>query len=117
MEVIDQDNKFMGTTKLPQASATLTLGIFSIITCFCGGIPGLALGIIALVISSNSVKMYKANPKVYTGYNEIQAGRITAIIGICISGLYLLLFIISISISGWTLTEFPEILEEILNEF
>lgn len=115
MEVIDQENKIKGIEKLPNAAATLTLGIFSIVTCFCGGIPGLALGIIALVISSKSVAMYKANPEAYTGFNEIQAGRITAIIGISISGIYLLFFITTISIWGLALHEFPEVLEEFLN--
>lgn len=117
MEVIDQENKLSGLNKLPNASATLILGIFSIATCFCGGIPGLALGIVALVISSNSVTMYKANPELYTGYSEIQAGRITAIIGITISGFYLLIFIMSMSIWGIAIHEYPEILEDFLNSF
>jgi hypothetical protein len=115
MEVIDQENKLKGIEKLPNSGATLILGIFSIMTCFCGGIPGLALGIVALVISSNSVAMYKANPGSYTGYSEIQAGRITAIIGISISSIYLLFFIATLSIWGLALHEYPEALENFLN--
>jgi M penetrans paralogue family 26 len=77
-------------TPLPNATATLVLGICSIVTCFCYGIIGLACGIIALAISQKSVKMYKDDPTAYSGWQNLNAGRICAIIGIILSALYLI---------------------------
>jgi hypothetical protein len=118
MEVIDQDqgnNIPLGNNKLPNSGATLALGIFSIFSCFCFAIPGLVLGIVALVISNQSVELYKRNPSLYSGYNEIQAGRITAIIGICLSGLHFLFYLMILGISGWSFTDLPHSLERFLN--
>lgn len=86
--------------KLPNATATLVLGILSILTCFCYGIVGLILGIVAMVISKKAVQMYKMDPELYSDYGNVKAGRITALIGIILSGLYLLLIIIGIAFFG-----------------
>ncbi len=37
--------------ELPNSTGVLVLGILSIVFCWCYGIPGLVLGIIALVMS------------------------------------------------------------------
>jgi hypothetical protein len=73
---------------LPNATATLVLGILSIVICFI-------CGIIALVISNKDVAMYKANPSQYTlaSYNNIKAGRICAIIGLCLQVVGLIFYI------------------------
>jgi len=70
-------NSNTGTAVLPNATATLVLGILSIVVCFI-------CGIVALVISNKDISMYKANPELYSeaSYNNIKAGRICAIIGI-----------------------------------
>lgn len=86
--------------KLPNATATLVLGILSIISCCCLGLPGVIFGIIALVISQNSVKMYRENPSEYSDFGNIQAGRIMAIIGIVLSGLSLIRTIVMLIIYG-----------------
>ncbi len=77
---------------LPNATATLVLGILSIVVC-------LVCGIVALVISNKEVDMYKANPEWYDvgSYNNIKAGRICAIIGIIIQSLFLLFYIAAIA--------------------
>ena len=77
---------------LPNATTVLVLGILSIVTCWCVGIPGLVLGIIALVLSGKSKKLYMENPENYTeGSNKnLMAGRICAIIGTSLSGIYFL---------------------------
>ncbi|MEO6539995.1 MAG: CCC motif membrane protein [Ferruginibacter sp.] len=73
---------------LPNATATLVLGILSIVICFI-------CGIIALVISNKDIAMYKANPAQYTlaSYNNIKAGRICAIIGLCLQVVGLIFYI------------------------
>ena len=43
---------------LPNATPVLVLGILSIVMCFCYGILGLILGIIALVLSASSKRLY-----------------------------------------------------------
>lgn len=64
---------------LPNATATLVLGILSIVVCFI-------CGIIALVLSNKDVADYKANPDAYTAasYSNIKVGRICAIVGLCL---------------------------------
>ncbi len=84
--------------QLPNASASLVLGILSIVTG-CVFI-GLVLGIIGLVISSKDKKMYDQNPQAYDGYGSLNAGRILSIIGIVIGGLVLFYWIIWVVIIG-----------------
>lgn len=86
--------------KLPNATATLVLGILSIISCCCFGLPGLVFGIIALVISQNSVRMYRENPSEYSDYGNLQAGRVMAIIGIVLSSLSLIRIIVMLALYG-----------------
>ena len=75
-------------TALPNATATLVLGILSIVVCFI-------CGIVALVISNKDVAMYKANPELYTesSYSNIRAGRICAIIGLALQVLGLIIYV------------------------
>ena len=79
----------MEKQKLPNATAVLILGIFSILTCCCYGI-GVILGIVALVLAKKDLALYKENPELYKDYSNINTGRILAIIGIILSGIYLL---------------------------
>lgn len=78
--------------KLPNDVPVLVLGIISVAMC---GV-GLVTGIIALSLSSKSMAMYKENPEGYleTSYSQLNAGRICAIIGICISSLVVLFYIV-----------------------
>lgn len=72
---------------LPNATATLVLGIISIVVCF-------VCGIVALIISNRDVAMYKSNPEQYSlaSYNNIKAGRICAIIGIILQVLGMIVY-------------------------
>ena len=84
--------------QLPNATATLVLGILSIVTgCI---FIGLILGIIGLVISSKDKKMYDQNPQAYDGYGSLNAGRILSIIGTILGGLVVLYWIIWVLIIG-----------------
>ena len=77
-----------GDAQLPNATATLVLGILSIVVCFI-------CGIVALAISNKDVALYKANPELYSesSYNNIKAGRICAIIGLALMALGIIIYI------------------------
>lgn len=78
--------------QLPNATATLVLGILSIVVCFI-------CGIVALVISNKDIALYRANPELYSAasYNNIKAGRVCAIIGIALQVIGLIIYIIMIA--------------------
>lgn len=99
----------MGQINLPNATAVLVLGIISIATCWCYGIVGLVCGIIALVLGGKSMKLYNENPQAYTtkSYNNTKAGRICAIIGTILSGLYLVYVIVILAFYGAMLSSMP----------
>ncbi len=78
----------MEKEKLPNATAVLILGILSILTCCCYGM-GVVLGIVALVLAKKDTALYQANPEQYAGYQNLNTGRILAIIGVVISAIYL----------------------------
>jgi len=80
--------------QLPNATTVMVLGILSIVTCFCYGIIGVILGIIALVIAKKDLQLYRENPEVYDGYSNLNTGRICAIIGVSIGSAVLVIFII-----------------------
>lgn len=90
-------------TPLKNATAVLVLGILSILGCFCYGIIGLILAIIALALASKDMKLYAANPEGYTpgSYSNLKAGRICAIIGLVLSCLYFIFFLILIATIGF----------------
>jgi hypothetical protein len=77
---------------LPNSSATLVLGILSLVLG-CGTL-GLILGIIGLVISKEAKQMYDENPDAYTGYGNLNAGRVLCIIGIIVGGTSLLIVLL-----------------------
>ena len=87
---------------LPNATAVLVLGILSIAICWCYGLFGLAMGIIALVLSNKARALYNENPEQYTtgSFKNMSAGRICAIIGTILSSLYVAFVIIYVVIIG-----------------
>ena len=84
---------------LPNATGVLVLGILSIVFCFCYGIIGITLGIIGLVMAKKALKLYLAAPDSYTeiSYRNVKAGRICAIVGLCLSSVYVVIAIIYIA--------------------
>lgn len=87
---------------LPNSTGVLVLGILSIATCFCYGLPGIVMGIIALIMSSSAKKLLDANPDRYSlsSVKNMKAGRVCAIIGLILSALYLVLIVIYFIIIG-----------------
>lgn len=95
---------------LPNSTATLVLGIVSIVPgCFCFGVVGLVCGIIALVISKKDLILYNSNPAEYSvsSYNNLKAGRVCAIIGIVLSSLYFLYIILYFVVLGAAFSMVP----------
>tara|TARA_B100001778_G_C18406794_1_gene546832 strand:- start:382 stop:720 length:339 start_codon:yes stop_codon:yes gene_type:complete len=95
------DNSDSGAENVPYATLVLVLGIISIPSCFCYGIIGLTVGVIALILSKKGIKVYEEAPSKYikTSLNNLKTGRICAIIGISTSLIYIL-FVLLLFASG-----------------
>ena len=94
---------------IPNSQGILILGIFSLVTTFCCfgiGVVGLALGIIAVVLSSKASDVYEQNPKAYTeaSYKNMNGGKICGIIGIVANGVMILFAIVYLIVVGAGLT-------------
>jgi hypothetical protein len=98
MENLSQTPSNQPKAMLPNATAVLVLGICSIV--FGCLFVGLILGIIGLVLGNKSRKLYKENPAIWEGYNQLNAGWIMSIIGLAISALYTIYYIFWIVIFG-----------------
>lgn len=98
-----------GGQNLPNSTAVLVLGIISIVACFCYGIIGIILAIIALVLASKANTLYQQNPGMYTeaSFKNLKAGKICAIIGLCLSALYFIFIIVYIVILGAVFSSMP----------
>ena len=81
---------------LPNATASLVLGIISIVLCWCYAIPGIVLGIIGLIMGNKAVALYRQSPGVYSeaSYKNANAGKICSLIGLILSGLYIIMIIV-----------------------
>lgn len=83
---------------LPNATGVLVLGILSIVFA---GLIGLILAIIALSMAGKAKAEYNSNPGRYTAasMSRVNAGRVCAIIGLCLLGLVLLIVILAAAAS------------------
>ena len=105
---------FNNKRDLPNAVAILVLGIVSIVTCWCYGIIGIITAVIALVLSKKDLELYNENPDAFTqsSYKNLNAGKITAIIGLSLSALYVIFIVIYfVIILGSFATLVPEIFQ------
>jgi hypothetical protein len=83
---------------LPNSVASLVLGICSLVfSCF---FVGLVLGIIGIVMAKKGKAIYQSDPNKYSGYGQLNAGYIMSIIGVVLSGLTILYYIIAVAILG-----------------
>ena len=89
-DYLSSDNS--GEQPLPNGTATLVLGILSIVVCFI-------CGIVALVISNKDLALYQANPGQYSAasYSNIKTGRICAIIGLALQVIGIIIYIVVIA--------------------
>lgn len=109
--IVDQQSQqpFSGQQPIPNSTGVLVLGILSIVFCWCYGVIGLTLGIIAVILAGKAKRLYEANPGMYTvgSLKNLNAGRICGIIGLCLSSLYVVFFIVYVLILGAALTTMP----------
>lgn len=102
---------------LPNATGVLVLGILSIVFCCCVyGLIGAALGIVAMVLAVKANKLYNSSPDSYTesSFKNMKAGKICAIIGLCLSSLFLIYMVVILLVYGAMLTSLPW--EEMMNQ-
>lgn len=101
--------QFIQQQSVPYSTSILVLGILSIVTCWCYGIIGAILGIIALVQAKRANEAYTANPNNYSAssYNNFKAGKVCAIIGLILSCCYLLIIILYFAFVGTILMSIP----------
>jgi len=116
------DQEFSSKRPLPNATATLILGIASIPLCCCvNGLAGIVAAIVALAISAKDKKKYFENPEAYDrgSYKNLNAGRVCAIIGLIMGGLVLISALIAISMGLMSdfFTADPQEIEEIMKRF
>lgn len=99
------NNNVGGGKVLPNSTAALVLGICSIVTCWLYAVPGVACGIIAIVLFNKDKKRFIENPGTYlqSSYNNGKAGMICGIIGLCLSVLFLIYIIVILSIVSSTM--------------
>lgn len=104
----DQFNQQFGKAKeLPNATASLVLGIISTVFGFfwCywfGSIVGLVCGIIAINMSNGGKKLVAAGTETYAknSISNNDAGKILGIIGVCLGSIGLLALIVVLAFVG-----------------
>ncbi|WP_199120100.1 CCC motif membrane protein [Pedobacter sp. ASV28] len=101
---------------LPNSTIVLVLGIISIVLCCCYGILGLIPAIIAMVLSSKDIVLYKANPNIYTqsSYKNLNAGRVCAIIGLVLNILSLIYYAVILYLFGTGVLGDPQKMQELI---
>lgn len=101
--------------QLPNSTLILVFGILSIVGCCCYGIVGLIFGIIAVVMAKKATDIYNANPEMYTGYQNVKAGKIMGIIGIVLSVLVIIANIVALAI--WGMDGLEEMQREMMEQY
>lgn len=83
------------TENVPYSTSVLVLGICSIVTCGCYGLPGLVCGIVALVQSKIGLTAYEENPSVYKegSLKNLKAGKTCATIGVILCSIYFIIIL------------------------
>lgn len=103
---------------LPNATGVLVLGILSIILCWCYGVVGIILGVIALILAGSAKKAYNMNPSLYTpnSFNNVKIGRICAIIGLVLNLLFVIYIVVVIAYFGFENLQDPEKMRELIEQ-
>ncbi|MGV3630387.1 MAG: CCC motif membrane protein [Bacteroidota bacterium] len=101
LDNLGSSNNFTGNKTLPNATASLVLGIISIATCWIYGLPGIVCGIIAIVLHNKDKKIYMDDPQSYQmSYKNLKAGYICGIIGLSLSAFFILYIIVVFALVG-----------------
>ena len=107
----------MENQKLPNATAVLVLGILSVLTCWCYGIIGIVLGIVALFLAKKDIALYKESPEKFNNYSNLNTGRVLAIIGLVLSILTIVFFIWILNIVGMDALKDEDLMRERIQEY
>ena len=86
--------------ELPNSTLILIMGILSIVGCCCYGAVGLIFGIVAVILSKKSIEIYQSNPELYLGYQNVKTGRVLGIIGIVLSAIVVLSWLVALIFFG-----------------
>ena len=108
--VNQQFNAQFGQVPVPNSTAVLVLGICSIFPgCICIGIIGIVCVIIALVLANKGMSFYNSNPTNYSiaSFNNLKAGKVCAIIGVCLSSLIFIIYAIYFIVLGAAFSMIP----------
>jgi ABC-type transport system involved in multi-copper enzyme maturation permease subunit len=106
----------MEKQKLPNSTAILILGIFSILTCCCYGVLGILLSVIALYLANKDTQLYMENKELYSNYSNIKTGKVLAYIGLILSIIYLLFVFWLFVTFGYEGMQDQELMEEKIRE-
>jgi M penetrans paralogue family 26 len=89
------------SSSVPNATATLVLGIISIATCWLYAVPGVVCGIIALVLHKKDKMVHASDPQRYdNSFKTSKAGFVCGVIGLSLSALFLLYIIVMLVFVG-----------------
>lgn len=85
----------MNQQPLPGASTVLTMGILSIVgSLVCCGPFAIIFSIIGLAKAKSITRIYNENREGYSGYESVNTGRILSYIGLALSLIMLVIFIL-----------------------
>lgn len=89
---------YQGQVELPNATASLVLGILSLISCILYGILAIILGIIGLVLAQKDKNRLRLQPYLYTNksISNMKAGWICSLIGLILGSVYFLSVVVGI---------------------
>tara|TARA_R110002012_G_scaffold322105_1_gene555803 strand:- start:7922 stop:8260 length:339 start_codon:yes stop_codon:yes gene_type:complete len=109
----------MEQQKLPNVTLIIVLSIASIVLCWCYGILGLILSIIALILATLSNKAYKESPEIYSGIGTLKTGKILAIVGLILNILFIAFIIWFVMAIGWDVLQSgdQQLMQERMEEF
>jgi len=79
-----------------EAIISLVTGILGIVTCCAWGLPGLVLGVVAVIFGTKARKMIAESNGTLGGAGLAQAGWICGIVAIVLGAIGTLLFIVSL---------------------
>jgi hypothetical protein len=106
----------MEKQQIPNGTLILVMGILSIVGCCCYGLPGLIFGIVAVILAGKATKIYKEAPENYSGFGNVNAGKIMGIIGIVLSIAMVLFYVWLIAAFGWEAIQDQELMQQRMQE-
>jgi hypothetical protein len=91
------EQQFNQKQDAPYSTLALVMGILSLT---CGGF---ICGIIGLIFANKGLTEYNQNPELYKGVGMLNAGKIMSIIGIVLSALIIIIYVIYAIVLGTVL--------------